>query len=122
MPDHDTIAMHDAIQRLHARSAELRAAAARALAEAEATVASLRQPALGPNRVSELTAEIAGLRKAMETRAVIEQAKGIVMAAMGCDADEAFKILVEQSQHENRKLHTVAADLVRSKIRSSPAD
>ena len=63
--------------------------------------------------------EITGLRKAMEHRAVIEQAKGIIIAAMGCDADAAFAVLVEQSQHQNRKVREVAEDLVRSRIRDS---
>jgi hypothetical protein len=44
-------------------------------------------------------------------RAVIEQAKGIVVAARGMDAESAFELLTAQSQHTNTKLHTVAADL-----------
>jgi AmiR/NasT family two-component response regulator len=60
----------------------------------------------------ELREEVEGLRRALASRAVIEQAKGIVMATAGCDADEAFRILVQQSQHQNRKLREVAAELV----------
>jgi GAF domain-containing protein len=52
------------------------------------------------------------LQQAMDSRAVIEQAKGIIMATAGCSADDAFKILREQSQAENVKLRTVAAELV----------
>jgi GAF domain-containing protein len=52
------------------------------------------------------------LEAAMESRSVIEQAKGIVMAATGCDADTAFASLIQQSQHENRKLRDIAAELV----------
>ncbi|NAZ81229.1 ANTAR domain-containing protein [Kineococcus sp. R8] len=61
---------------------------------------------------AEAVAEAEHLRTAMESRAVIEQAKGIVMALHGCDADEAFRQLSRTSQNANRKLRDVAADLV----------
>ena len=47
-------------------------------------------------------------------KAVIEQAKGIVMAMLGVDAEAAFQALADQSQHTNAKLHVVADDLVKS--------
>jgi GAF domain-containing protein len=53
------------------------------------------------------------LQEAMRSRAVIEQAKGIIMATSRCSADEAFARLREQSQHENVKLRDLAAELVR---------
>ena len=52
------------------------------------------------------------MRTAMESRAAIEQAKGIIMARVACDADTAFGLMVQQSQHENRKLRDIAAELV----------
>lgn len=52
------------------------------------------------------------LRTAMDSRAAIEQAKGIIMATTGCGPDEAFQLLVRQSQHENRKLRELAEELV----------
>ncbi len=52
------------------------------------------------------------LATAMKSRAAIEQAKGILMGAQRCNADEAFQILVRVSQRENRKLREVAEDLV----------
>jgi AmiR/NasT family two-component response regulator len=58
------------------------------------------------------------LRAAMEHRAEIEQAKGIIIGSMGCTADEAFEILVKQSQHENRKLRDIAIELVHRNIRA----
>ena len=58
-------------------------------------------------------AQLAGnLRRALDSRAQIDQAKGILMASTGCSADEAFGLLRQQSQAENRKLHDIAADLV----------
>ncbi|HUR23135.1 MAG TPA: GAF and ANTAR domain-containing protein, partial [Acidimicrobiales bacterium] len=52
------------------------------------------------------------LAAAMQSRAVIEQAKGIMMGAQRCSADEAFQILVRASQRENRKLREIAEGLV----------
>jgi GAF domain-containing protein len=52
------------------------------------------------------------LGDAMDTRAVIEQAKGILMGIHRCDADEAFQLLVQASQRENVKLRTIAQRLV----------
>jgi transcriptional regulator with GAF, ATPase, and Fis domain len=52
------------------------------------------------------------LQQAMESRAVIEQAKGILMAAQRCSADAAFNILVRASQNQNRKLRAIAAEIV----------
>lgn len=54
----------------------------------------------------------AGMRQAMASRAVIEQAKGVIMASMGCDSDAAFAVLRQQSQAENRKLREIAQELV----------
>lgn len=48
------------------------------------------------------------LRTALTSRAVIDQAKGVLMAARQIDADEAFALLVAQSQRENVKLRQVA--------------
>ncbi|WP_306839760.1 GAF and ANTAR domain-containing protein [Catenuloplanes nepalensis] len=59
------------------------------------------------------------MRAAMEHRAVIEQAKGIIMAERRCTADEAFRILAGLSQDTNRKLRDVAAALVAQASRRS---
>ena len=57
-------------------------------------------------------AAVAQLQDAMASRAVIEQAKGLIMGRDRCDAQEAFRVLVRASQHQNRKLRDVAAALV----------
>jgi GAF domain-containing protein len=59
------------------------------------------------------------LRQAMASRAVIEQAKGILMAATGKDADGAFELLRQQSQQTNEKLRDVATRIVEQQRRSS---
>jgi hypothetical protein len=45
-------------------------------------------------------------------RAVIEQAKGIIMGERRCTAEEAFAILAKMSQDTNRKVRDVATALV----------
>ena len=52
------------------------------------------------------------LTTAMETRAVIEQAKGALMSTHRIDAGAAFDLLRQQSQTSNRKLRDIAADVV----------
>jgi GAF domain-containing protein len=54
----------------------------------------------------------AQLRKAMDSRAVIEQAKGVIMGQSDCSAEEAFDVLVRASQRENRKLRDLATEIV----------
>lgn len=53
------------------------------------------------------------LAEAMRSRAVIEQAKGIVMARQHCDADTAFQVLASASSKANRKVREIAEDLIR---------
>jgi GAF domain-containing protein len=62
------------------------------------------------------------LQRSLETRAVIEQAKGIVMQVTSCDAEEAFQLLAKRSQHSNRKLRDIAADVVERASRGGPVD
>jgi hypothetical protein len=45
-------------------------------------------------------------------KAVIEQAKGMVMALRSLDAEAAFQVLATRSQHANVKLHLVAEELI----------
>src|SRR3954451_14085495 len=52
------------------------------------------------------------LQTALETRAVIDQAKGILMERHKLTADQAFQVLAQASMKTNRKLRVVAADLV----------
>jgi GAF domain-containing protein len=48
------------------------------------------------------------LRTALESRAVIDQAKGVLMAVHRIDSGEAFTRLVEESQKENVKVRELA--------------
>lgn len=52
------------------------------------------------------------LREALESRDVIGQAKGILMARRGCSPDEAFEALRKASMHRNVKLKDIAGEVV----------
>jgi AmiR/NasT family two-component response regulator len=52
------------------------------------------------------------LRTALTSRAVIDQAKGILMALHSIQSHDAFDLLVKASQEQNRKLRDVAANFV----------
>ncbi len=54
------------------------------------------------------------MRRAMESRAVIEQAKGVLMAQRGIDAQQAFDMLRDASQRYNRKLRDIASGIIAS--------
>jgi ANTAR domain/PAS fold len=57
------------------------------------------------------SAAVAG---AYASRAVIEQAKGIIMGLLDVQSDKAFSILATRSQHTNTKLAAVASELTRA--------
>ena len=61
------------------------------------------------------------LQRALRTRAVIDQAVGIIRSRSGVDADAAFERLVRMSQAENVKLHLVAEQLVEESVRRAMA-
>ncbi|MFJ6086718.1 anti-sigma factor antagonist [Streptomyces sp. NPDC092369] len=60
----------------------------------------------------DLRIELVQLRRAMQTRPVIDLARGVLMASFGLSAEDAWKVLVTLSQNTNTKLHQVADDLV----------
>ena len=60
--------------------------------------------------------EYQSLQGAFGRRALIEQAKGILMARHSTDADGAFEMLRDHSQHNGRKLVDVAQAIVDSHL------
>jgi GAF domain-containing protein len=54
------------------------------------------------------------LTEAVESRDLIGQAKGVLIALHGCGADEAFELLRGMSQRANRKVRDIAVDVVAS--------
>jgi GAF domain-containing protein len=82
--------------------------------ELASTFAAYAGVALANMHLYEAQGQVAvQLQAAMHSRAVIEQAKGILIGARRCTAQEAFDILVRLSQDTNRKLRDVAEVLVR---------
>ena len=64
------------------------------------------------------TAALAGhLQRALESRAVIDQAKGILMRENHCSAQAAFDELVRRSNKSNRRLKDLAQDVVDEVLR-----
>jgi AmiR/NasT family two-component response regulator len=55
-------------------------------------------------------------QRALETRAVIDQAKGILMERYELTADTAFQALARVSMQTNTKVRAVADDLVRTGV------
>jgi GAF domain-containing protein len=83
------------------------------------TFAGYAAVAIANARLYQTTATLAeNMRRAMETRAVIEQAKGILIAQQHCTPEYAFELLTRLSQVSHRKLRDCAADLVASTARS----
>ena len=75
--------------------------------------ATTSEPGSDEQRITE------ALRAITERRAVIEQAKGMLMLVYGVDADEAFDVLRKQSQDHNVKLNLVAEQVMKDLVELS---
>ena len=62
-------------------------------------------------RIAELEVEVEHLRRALLSRDVIGQAKGVLMERFKVTADEAFALLVRASQHQNLRVAELARGL-----------
>jgi GAF domain-containing protein len=83
-------------QRQHAEAFAAQGAAALALALRQFDQEQVRQQLL----------------EAVASRSVIDQAIGILMSQQRCNATVAFDLLRQASQHRNRKLRDIAADII----------
>jgi AmiR/NasT family two-component response regulator len=67
----------------------------------------------GPaERIAALERENAQLRQALETRIVIEQAKGAVSARLDVPPDLAFELMRGLARSQRRNLHEFAAEVI----------
>jgi GAF domain-containing protein len=73
-------------------------------------------------RLAERTEMSAHLQAALASRAVIDQAVGIIMGQNRCTVDEAFEVLRAISQNRNVKLRDIAADMVTAVSGQPPTD
>jgi hypothetical protein len=87
-------------------------------------VTATAPPTADAQRVRALEAEVAQLRCAMESRATIEQAKGILMLLTSCSEQVAFDLLAHISSHTHRKVREVAQSITESATGTArlPAD
>lgn len=60
----------------------------------------------------DLVEENRQLREALESRATIERAKGVLMALHDCSEQEAFKILADTARRRHRKVRRVAEEFL----------
>jgi GAF domain-containing protein len=86
------------------------------------TFASYAAVALANAHLYQSTATLATqMQEAMASRAVIEQAKGIVAAQEKCTTEDAFVFISKRSQRTNRKLRDVAAEIVSEATGAPPS-
>lgn len=62
------------------------------------------------------------LRHALDSRVVVEQAKGMLAAHRGCDVDTAFELMRRYARTARRRVHDVADEIVRGTIPAALAD
>jgi GAF domain-containing protein len=99
---------------VYSRRTEAFGAAGRRIAElAAAAVAGILQNVAERESMQALADN---LEKALTSRAVIDQAKGIVMARLGVNADDAFARLVKVSSRLNVKLRDLAGLVVEGHV------
>jgi len=82
--------------------------------QAAATIANAATLSAAQNALRDMEDSVA-------TRGVIGQAQGLLMARHGCCGEAAFEMLRRASQVSNRKLHTVAAEIVAEHERGASA-
>ncbi|MGI8869616.1 MAG: GAF and ANTAR domain-containing protein [Mycobacteriales bacterium] len=70
------------------------------------------------DRIAQQNERAGNLNAALSSRAVIDQAIGIIMGAQHCGADAAFTVLRSASQHRNLKLRDIAARIVADTVRT----
>jgi hypothetical protein len=80
-------------------------------------VSALREPeqAALETLVESLKERNHQLERALESRIVIEQAKGVLIERLGLPPEDAFEILRRASRTQRRRIHLVAAEVVASR-------
>ena len=67
-------------------------------------------------RIAALAEENAQLRIALESRIVIEQAKGVLMERLDVRADLAFELLRGAARSSRTNIHALAAEVVATRV------
>lgn len=64
------------------------------------------------NAYSRLERELEDARNALQSRKIVDQAKGLLMKSRGMNEDEAYTLLRKTAMNQNRKISDVAQSLV----------
>jgi len=102
---HVRVALNIYSREPHAFDEDSRSAAARFAPYAAVAIANMHQ-------YQSAKAEASNLQVALQSRAVIDQAKGVLMERHKLTADRAFQALTQASMTKNRKLRDIAEHLV----------
>jgi len=113
------VSVRDIASSLHRLSAQLEREVGPALATSVGAGGAQADDGDG-SALAALRQENAQLRGSLDARAVIEQAKGMLMARHECSAERAFELLVGLSQSEQRKVRDIAADMVTGVLGQDP--
>jgi AmiR/NasT family two-component response regulator len=82
------------------------------------TVADLVGAGLENAQALRATSDLASqLQRALDSRVLIEQAKGIVAAASDVSVEDAFERIRRYARSHNQRVHAVAADVIRAGLR-----
>jgi hypothetical protein len=108
-PDHDA-APFDPMDRVAALLGAVRAVLASLESLSGQLEHELRTLPVPEDALESLRTENRQLKEALEGRALIERAKGMLMTRHGCDEATAFQMLVSLSRSQHRKVRAVAAD------------
>jgi len=65
--------------------------------------------------VSALRREVEQLRSALESRVVVEQAKGVLAERLGLSIDEAFELLRARARASQQRIHDLAGAVLASR-------
>ncbi|GLU45738.1 ANTAR domain-containing protein [Nocardiopsis ansamitocini] len=74
------------------------------------------------HRNQELEEKVRNLTHALESRAVIDQAIGVIMAVRSCDSERAWTILSTASQRTNTKVREIASALTATAFGALPPE
>ena len=105
--EHVRVALNIYAREAHAFDEASRSAATRLAPYVAVAIANMHEYQSTKDRAG-------NLQVALESRAVIDQAKGILMERHKLTADQAFQALTHASMTRNRKLRAIAEQLVRT--------
>jgi AmiR/NasT family two-component response regulator len=67
-------------------------------------------------RIAELETENEQLRKALQSRIIIEQAKGMLIERLDLPEDAIFELLRSAARRSRMNLHELCAEVLRSRV------